>query len=325
MSARRRPRLVGLFVLGALALVVVGIAAISSGRMFTQWRTWVVFLPGSAGGLKQGAPVTMRGVQIGEVKDIDLFFLGKGHQIGIMVTINVRRGSIRTLSGERMVMQLSDAEVVRQQVAEGLRAQLKSSSPVAGQKSIDLDFMPDRPARFSGVENVPYPEVPTAPTGMEMLNDKIEGTLNKIADLPLDDVVKQLQATLQSAQTLLDSGDLRGAVKNLNVTLATANRTLETANTTMGRVDGLVGDLRTTATSANDTVKTLQSTVDQLSRTLATIDRNVERTADTQLEAAQTFDEMRETMKSLRFLLETLQVHPEALVQGKVKPEEKKK
>jgi paraquat-inducible protein B len=324
VSARTRPRLVGLFVLGALALVVVGIAAISSGRMFTQWRTWVVFLPGSAGGLKQGAPVTMRGVQIGEVKDIDLFFLGKGHQIGIMVTINVRRGSIRTLSGERMVMQLSDAEVVRQQVAEGLRAQLKSSSPVAGQKSIDLDFMPDRPARFSGVENVPYPEVPTAPTGMEMLNDKIEGTLNKIADLPLDDVVRQLQATLKSAQTLLDSGDLRGAVKNLNVTLATANRTLETANGTMGHVDGLLSDLRQTAATSNDTIKSLQTTVEQLDTTLATVDRNVERTADTQLEATRTLEEMRELLKGMRFLIDHLQQHPEALLQGKKSPEEKK-
>ena len=319
MNARTRPRLVGLFVLGALALVVVGVAAISSGRMFAQWRTWVVFLPGSAGGLKEGAPVTMRGVQIGQVRDLDIFFLGKGHQVGIMVTINVRRGSIKTLTGEKMVASLSDAEVVRQQVAEGLRAQLKSSSPIAGQKSIDLDFMPDRPARFSGVD-APYPEVPTAPTGMEMLNDKIEATLKQISDLPIDEVVKQLRDTLASAQNLLDSGDLRGAIRNLSVALATANRTLEAAGKTVGGIDGLVSDLRTTTTTTNDTMKSLQTSVDQLNRTLATVDRNVERTADTQLEAAQTLDEMRELMKSLRFLVDDLQQHPEALLQGKVEP-----
>ena len=323
MSGRTRPRLVGLFVLGALALVVAGVAAISSGRVFAQWRTWVVFLPGSAGGLKEGAPVTMRGVQIGQVKELDLFFLGKGHQVGIMVTINVRRGSIKTMSGERMVAPLSDAEVVRQQVAEGLRAQLKSSSPIAGQKSIDLDFLPDRPARFSGV-SAPYPEVPTAPTGMEMLNDKIEGTLKQIADIPIEEVVTQLQGTLKSAQTLLDSGDVKGAMRNLNITLATANTTLQTANKTVGSVEGLVGDLRQTSTSANDTMKSLQTSVEQLNNTLATVERNVERTADTQLAAAQTLEEMRETMKGVRFLIEHLQQHPEALLQGKKSPEEKK-
>ena len=68
--------------------------------------------------------------------------------VGIMVVIQVRRGSIKTLGGVARVASLSDAEVVRQQVAEGLRAELKSSSPIAGQKSIDLDFHPEREARL---------------------------------------------------------------------------------------------------------------------------------------------------------------------------------
>lgn len=326
MSARTRSRLVGLFVLGALGLLAGSIVAISSGRIFTQWRTWVVFLPGAASGIKPGAPVTMRGVPIGEVRDVGLFFLGEGHghQVGIMVTLSVRRGSITTLGGQRMVAHLSDAEVVRQQVAEGLRAQVKSSSPIAGQKSIDLDFMPDRPARFSGLENVPYPEVPTAPTGMEMLNERIEETLQKIAEIPVDEVVKQLTDTLASAQEVLESGELRGSLANLRTTLRTAERTLKGAERTMGGVDGLVGDLRTTATSASDTMKSLQTTVDQLNRTLDTLDRNIERTADTQLQAAHTLDEMREVMKGIKFLVEHLQQHPEALLQGKKAPEEKK-
>jgi paraquat-inducible protein B len=222
-----------------------------------------------------------------------------------------------------LVATLSDAEVVRQQVAEGLRAQLKSSSPIAGQKSIDLDFMPDRPARFSGVK-APYPEVPTAPTGMEMLNDKIEETLNKLADVPLDEVLNQLQSTLKSVQALLDSGDLRGALRNLNTTLATANTTMATADKTIAGVDGLVSDLRRTSSGADETLKALQKTLEQLNATLATVDRNVERTADTQLAAAETLEEMRETMKGVRFLIEHLQQHPEALLQGKKAPEEKK-
>jgi paraquat-inducible protein B len=323
VSGKARPRLVGLFVIGALLLALASVVAISSGRFFAEWRTWVVFLPGSASGIKEGSPVTMRGVQIGQVKDVELFFTGKGHQVGIMVVIQVRRGSIKTLGGRAMVANLSDAEVVRQQVAEGLRAELKSSSPVGGQKTIELDFHPDREARFANIET-PWPEVPTAPTGMERLNDKIEETLKKISELPIEEVVAQLRDTLRSAQGLLDSGDLRGALANLRTALGTANQTLKSADRTMGRVDGLVADARSTMTTANDTAKSLQTAVDGINRTLATVDRNVERTAETQLEAAQTLDEMRETMKSLRFLLEALQQHPEALLQGKPEPKEKK-
>lgn len=324
MSANHvRARVVGLFVIGALALLVAGVWAISSGRLFTQWRTWVVFLPGAANGLKEGAPVTMRGVQIGQVRDVELFFTGQGHQVGIMVVIQVRRGSIKTLGGRAMVAGLSDAEVVRQQVAEGLRAEMKSSSPIAGQKSIELDFHPDRPARFSGIET-PWPEVPTSPTGMEMLNEKVEATLKDISEIPVQEVVAQLRDTLASAQRLLDSGDLHGGLRNLRAVLATAEGTLKTADRTIGGVNGLVSDLRSTSASAGDTMKSLQATADRLQRTMDTIDRNVERTAETQLEAARTLDEMRETMTSVRFLIETLQQHPESLLQGKPQPEEKK-
>jgi paraquat-inducible protein B len=318
-----RPRLVGLFVIGAALLLLAGVLAVSQGGLFTQWRTWVVFLPGGASGLREGSPVTMRGVAIGQVKDVELFFTGRGHEVGIMVVIQVRRGSIKTLGGEARVAALSDAEVVRQQVAEGLRAEVKSSSPIAGQKSIELDFHPDREARFAHIET-PYPEVPTAATGMERLNEKLEETLKTISELPLDEVVGQLRDTLKSAQSLLDSGDLRGAIVNLRTALATANQTLKSADSTLGNTNKLVGDARTTMASATDTVKSLQTTLDGVNRTLATLDRNVERTAETQLAAAQTLDEMAELMKSLRFLIETLQVHPEALLQGKVKPEEKK-
>jgi paraquat-inducible protein B len=323
VSGTLRPRLVGLFVIAAVLLLVAGMMAISTGGLFTQWRTWVVFLPGAANGLKEGSPVTMRGVQIGQVKDVELFFTGKGHQVGIMVVIQVRRGSIKTLAGVARVASLSDAEVVRQQVAEGLRAELKSSSPIAGQKSIELDFHPEREARFAGIE-APYPEVPTAATGLERLNEKIEETLNKISDVPIEELVTQLRHTLESAQGLLDSGDLRGAVANLRTAMATANQTLKRVDGTMGNVDGLLADTRTTLAAANDTLKSLQSSGDNINRTLATVDRNVERTAETQLEAAQALDEMRELMKSLRFLVDTLQQQPEALLQGKPEPKEKK-
>lgn len=323
MSGTLRPRLVGLFVIAAVLLLLSGLMAISSGGLFTPWRTWVVFLPGSATGLKEGSPVTMRGVQIGEVREVELFFTGRGHEVGIMVVIQVRRGSIKTLDGVARVASLSDAEVVRQQVAEGLRAEVKSSSPIAGQKSIALDFHPEREPRFTGIQT-PYPEVPTAASGMERLNEKIEETLKKISEIPIDEVVTQLRDTLQSAQLLLDSGDLHGAVANLRITLATANETLKRADRTMGGMDELVAHTRTTMTTTNDTVKSLGAAVENMNRTLATVDRNVERTADTQFEASQTLDEMRELMKSLRYLVDTLQQHPESLLQGKPEPKEKK-
>ena len=113
---------------------------------------------------------------------------------------------------------MSDAEVVRQQVAEGLRAEVKSSSPIAGQKSIELDFHPERKARFSGLQ-LPYPEVPTAPTGMELLNEKIDETLKKISEMPIDELADRFGLSLpenRSYQTV--AGLIIDVLQHLPVT-----------------------------------------------------------------------------------------------------------
>jgi paraquat-inducible protein B len=322
VTARARPRLVGAFVLVAVGLGLAGIAALSSGRLFAEHRTYVVFFPNAVGGLKEGAPVTFRQVPVGQVKDVELVFGADYRDSRIMAVLQIRRGAVKNVAGAS-ALPLSDAQLVKLLVNAGLRASARSSSPVAGQKSVDLDFHPELAPRFSGIE-MPYPEIPTAPTGMELLSEKLEATLEKISDVPVDEVLLQLKATLASAQKLLDAGDVLGAVRSLRLTLETANRTLAGAEKTLGGVDGMITDARTTMTSVSDTVKGLGTTLERLDRTLATVDRNVERTGDVQLEAAKTLDEMNELLKSLRFLAETLQRHPEALLRGKPEPEEKK-
>ena len=323
MSARARPRLVGLFVLVAAALTFAGIALLSSGQIFSDHRTFVVFFPKAVGGLKPGAQVTLRQVPVGEVSDVQLVFPGTNYiDSRIMVVLQVRQGVIRNISGPSSVAHLSDAELAQAFVAAGLRAVARSSSPVAGQKTVDLDFQPDLPARFAGIKT-PYPEIPTAPTGMELLNDKLENTLQRLADVPIDEVLLQIRTTLLSAQKLLDSRDLSGSLKNLRVTLETANHALGSGEKTMANVDGAMVDARTTMANVNETMKKLGASLEQTNRTLATLERNVDRTADVQFETSVTLDEMRELLKSLRLLIDSLQRNPESLLRGKPEPKEK--
>ena len=324
MTGSGRPRLVGLFVLGAAAVTLVGIALLSSGQLFSEHRTFVAFFPNAVGGLKPGAQVTLRQVPVGEVSDVQLVFPGANlTDSRIMVIMQLRQSAIRSVAREASASPLSDEELASALVAAGLRAVARSSSPVAGQKSVDLDFHPEVPVRLSGI-TMPYPEIPTAPTGMELLNDKLENTLKRVADVPIDEVLLQIKATLASAQKLVDSGDTKAAIKNLRLTLETANHTLAGGEKTLTNLDSMMVDARATMTDVNETLKRFGTSVDQTNRTLTTLDRNVERTAEVQFEAAQTLDEMRELLKSLRFLIDTLQRHPEALLRGKPESKEKK-
>ena len=70
MNKKMSPTLVGAFVLGALALVVVGILAFGTGELFAKKYEFVLYFDSSVNGLNIGAPVKVRGVEIGTVTNI---------------------------------------------------------------------------------------------------------------------------------------------------------------------------------------------------------------------------------------------------------------
>jgi paraquat-inducible protein B len=192
---------------------------------------------------------------------------------------------------------------------------------VGGSRSLDFDFHPEVEARLTGLDS-PYPELATGTLSrLDILQGKLERVLESVSELPLQETTEQLRSTLASAQTLLEAGDLKGALANLRRVLETTDRVLARSEKTMDRVDALMGDVESTLSGARDTMKTVGTTLKQLDGTLATVDRNVERTAETQFQTVRSIDELNELLRAVRLLVDTLQRHPEALLQGKQKKE----
>jgi paraquat-inducible protein B len=322
-ASATRPRLAGIFGVVGLLLIVGALALLSSSRAFGQRRTLVVFFPNPAG-LKAGAPVTFRQAPLGEVREVELVFTGRGFESETMVLFDIRRGALRSLGGDLPLAKLGDREFAAILAKAGLRGAVRSSSPVGGSKSLDFDFHPEIAARLAGIET-PYAELPTGSVSrLDILQGKVENALEKISDLPLEETIEQVRSTLVSAQRLLDNGDLKGALASLRQVLDTADRTIARAERTLDSVDGMVGDVRTTLSSAQGTMKTVDSTLNRLDTTLAPVDRNVERTADTQHQTVRSIDELNALLRTVRQLVDTLQQHPEALLQGKPEPKKEK-
>ena len=72
MNKKISPAVIGAFVLGAVALIIIAILVFGSGRLFRQTREFVLYFDNSVNGLRIGAPVKFKGVEIGSVKDIRL-------------------------------------------------------------------------------------------------------------------------------------------------------------------------------------------------------------------------------------------------------------
>ncbi len=80
MGKRFSPTLVGAFVLGAIGLAVIGIVVLGSGRFFTGKTNYVLYFDRDVNGLRVGAPVKFRGVDIGTVDAILLSLSGLDQQ-----------------------------------------------------------------------------------------------------------------------------------------------------------------------------------------------------------------------------------------------------
>src|ERR1017187_2043900 len=156
MSRKINKTVIGVFVVGALVLLMAAIVVFGSGELFKRTNKFVLYFDGSVKGLAIGAPVMFRGVGIGTVKDICLIYDSKAGTITLPVIVEIQQDRIK---GAPSFGELNGA---RKMIALGLRGNLEVQSFLTGQLMISFDFYPDRPAKLRGILKG-YPELPTLP------------------------------------------------------------------------------------------------------------------------------------------------------------------
>ncbi len=72
MGKRISPAAIGMFVVGSFALVIIVIVLVGSGSLLKKPVRFVCMFQGNVNGLRIGAPVKFKGVQIGTVEQIKL-------------------------------------------------------------------------------------------------------------------------------------------------------------------------------------------------------------------------------------------------------------
>jgi paraquat-inducible protein B len=323
VSARTHPRVVGAFVLGAVALVVAAVLLLS-GRGWMERRVrFSVYFPGvSMRGLNEGAPVTFRGIKVGEVVEVKALATGQPSlPVQVEVVLELVGNVIEAPPGVARPFFATTAKGFAEEfAAKGLRARLMSQSLLTGQKYVDFDILPREPARISGIRPR-YPELPTTPTALEKLGSKAEDLMNKLAELPLDQILEDAQKAVASARNLLDSPDLPATLANARQATERVTPAIEDARAAMADarrlIDTLGGETRETASEARETIRSAREAVGRVEATLGTLETTLQGTDEARVRAAQTMEELDRTLKALRNLVDYVQTHPEAVVLGK--------
>jgi paraquat-inducible protein B len=262
----------------------------TQNKIYREKQYFLTYLNESIRGLSPGAPVEYRGFKLGEVIDVRIELMDDmiGTRIPVLFEIQPERiQAPGTPDPENRLPRMID---------QGFRVQLRTGNLVTGQKLLALDYFPDAPPAQMSKEG-DYYVVPSvqAPT-QELVSDFVR-IADRLADVPFDQIGRDLSATAQGLNNLVNSSELEATLDHLAATLEQSSMLLSTVNT--------------------DMAPGLTSAVEQVEGTVASLRTMVDANSGTQREVTRLLVELTDATRSIKALTDYLERHPEALIRGK--------
>ena len=239
----------GAFVLGGIVLSIGAVLIFGGAGLFKDRTQFVSYFEGSVSGLNNGAPVVFRGVKIGSVTDVSLWYDPKDMTFRIPVVFQIERDRISVVGGA-----VGKANV-KALVEKGLKAQLQLQSFVTGQLMVELDFHSEKETRFVGGKTH-YEEIPTLPTKMQ----EIAKTLDKF---PFDEFATKLTSAIENVASQVQKIQLSKTMENVDKALDEVRRLVETLN---NAVPPITASLEEAIRDGQKLIQRLESEVDPLSK-----------------------------------------------------------
>lgn len=315
MSKKANPTLVGVFVLGAIALLVAGVVVFGSGALFKETVPFVLSFNGSVNGLSIGAPVKFKGVEVGAVTDIrlslsaDASTQGPSTRVPVVIEIDEDRVVAR---GVRV--DIADRATLKRLIDAGLRGQLNAQSFVTGLLFVELDFHPDTAADFAFPPDFRYPEIPTIPNVFEQAQTALAEVISDIEKLDLQRLFDAVADTVEGIKRIVNADGVQKAAQNLDQTMANLDETLVS-------VRKLADELRTKTDSLGRNVEEIAAqtrvTLETMDTSLRTVRDLLDPAAPLAVQLQSALDEIAGAARSVRLLASELERNPSALIRGR--------
>jgi paraquat-inducible protein B len=322
--------MIGAFVVGAVALIIIAILVFGSGRLFRQTREFVLYFDNSVNGLRVGAPVKIKGVEVGSVKDIRLQLeREKEPKIPVIIEIDLEKFAARGAS--QAVRTAADREALQRVIVErGLRGQLEMESLVTGLLYVSLDFFPGTPINLvQGPDgDYKYPEIPTLPTALEQAKDAATRILNKLEEIDFKRLIASLDETVNGIKRTVNSPELEATIRSLQKTVPKIDEAVvsirDLAMTLNDNSKSLAANLEQTSIDARGSMKQADKALEQATETLKSAEAavaNIQTLSDPDApiiyELGKSLREVSAAARSLRSLANYLDRNPNAVIFGR--------
>jgi paraquat-inducible protein B len=339
-SRRASPTLIGAFVVGGLALLIIALMVLAGGELLQRRERAVMFFDNSIYGLQVGAPVVFRGVQVGHVSSIGVLYDGGADDFAIPVYAEFEGGAIRGMDGRRAGVQVGLPALVQR----GLRARLRMQSLLTGQLYVDLDLRADQQGALRGVDGTGTVEIPTTRTAIQSLQSEFDGVdLSRLTDdisaiaasakalvagpqlhQALNDVreiTSRMRSLAERADRRLDplANDASAALQGTRSAMDRIGRAAEDVSRAADRLDTASAGAAALLAPDSALVKDLRGAADQLAQAAASVRRGTSEDGPLLRSAEHALDDVSRAARALRELAELLERQPDALLRGRTR------
>ena len=264
--------------------------ALAMKRPDREVALFTLYFKDSLRGLAPGAPVDLRGINVGEVKSIEVEYdpAGKVFRFPVEIALYPERLRARQKGGPKRLIKQGDVQGERALfdalVEHGLRAQLKTGNLLTCQLFVALDFFPDAPKAKADWTKTP-PALPTTGGSLGDIQERLASIMKKLDTVPFEQI----------------SVDLRQALQTLTVTLESTERLVK-------RLD-------------SETAPAVRAVLEDSRRTLAAAERVLASGSPLQQDVREALRELARAAQALRVLADYIERHPETIIRGKKEDE----
>lgn len=340
MSKKPNYMKIGIFVLGAIVLLILLLLFVGIGALQQELVYFETYFDSSVHGLSIGAVIEDRGVPVGKVEKIT--FVDREYDIDqtnikygryVMVVGSVKWDGSNDMTEEEL------KRMIKQQVDNGLRVSLVRK-PLTGVAYLNAEFIdPQKNPPLTITWDPKYLYVPSMPSLLTRYSKSIGEILEDLSNVNMTDLSRKLEKILNSLDSTLGNTDslvqdirtsindfiaeaesldlqkyfesFQKLMERLDTTLEDAQvgklsedaqQMLNEAREAMRRFKELMGDL-----DKRDKITTLAQVLDQLDTTLWRVEKMVD---NKDPEIGRLLQSTQEAVDQLKELIKRIQQHP---------------
>lgn len=217
-------------------------------------------------GLAVGATVDFRGIEIGNVTNIDINYDPKTDNFTMPVTLNLYPDRLgpRFRQATENKGEAARREILAHLVKRGLRAQLRTGNLLTSQLYVAIDFFPKAATATLDLNKNPL-ELPTVPNTLDELQLQVADIAKKLDKIPFDQIGTNLNDSLKQANVLFKQLNTQIAPQARD-TLSAAKQTFDAAQATLQQDSPLQSDVRGALKELTRTLQSLNALSDYLER-----------------------------------------------------------